>query len=485
MKRELFIGIYTLLSALYAPVKSVAQEHIWYTLHHYEHYTPGYLDEPEKLIYQNKVNCYKLGTDTLVDGAIWRKFYQNENYLGAFRNEADKIWFLPSKETQYNFGVEEDTPWLLYDFSLQVGERIYFNDYWLPGFTHEKTQEDVYLEVKEVREEYGRKIIDFGNEQWIEGIGSPNSPFLDRWIPRPTDGSNTTEKIFQVIRGEETIYFHGEIANPHSKSWLQSGMTWTENKNFSDTFNGFFLQTTLGKEVRPGTFELVRNDSQEKLPFTHLHAINNKVYGIGREHGNIYLCYDFSLQKGDKISLLSNYQFVPPQKPVFEYTTYQFIQSDSVEVNRSLQKRLILKGNEEEIVWIEGIGSLTRLFPLDEISNQTSYIYPTSRLTCCYTPEKSLYLHPDFTDCTTVNPNHLSYTLNSQETEIKMVGTTLTCTAPGAQLLQLYTLDSKLVEQTSFTNNQANIALPQSSSTYIYLIIYSDGERESGKISVK
>ena len=252
-----------------------------------------------------------------------------------------------------------------------MGDTIFYDDRSL-GYTYEKTEEySPNQVVKAVREVHGRKVIDFDDgEQWIEGIGSIRDPFLERWRPRLDGPGNTYESIYQVVADSATIWFKGELANPNIEPWLKAGMTWTENKQYNEGEDYVSHQIKLGKGSLPGRFSvsITGMDSWEK-PFYELQVFNNKVYGLGMN--SIILCYDFSLSVGNKVSLLKSYNY-GLDNCYYYYDNCHVTKVDTVVYYGVPRKRIILSGDRDD-VWVEGIGSLTRLFPLDNRATGGDY----------------------------------------------------------------------------------------------------------------
>ena len=333
---------------------------------------------------------YSLGADTIIDGISCKALYKGGIYQGAFCEKGEQIWFYPGEELiMKEYLIESMEPFLLYDFSLQTGDTIY-SSYQSAGFTKEES-EDYYdfLVVKSVREVYGRKIVDFGGEQWIAGIGSTSQPFFERWRLQVSAPGNTYESLYQVVADGATIYFNGELANPNIQPWLKDGMTWIENKQYTEDSEPMSRKISISQGTIPGRFKVKIDNTRYNSPFNELQIINNKAYGLGMD--DIFLCYDFSLSKGNKVSLLDYYCYG------LDYSTYNYdncyvASVDTVVYNGVARKRITLSGDRDD-VWIEGIGSLIRLFPIDEVDSEgESYIALFSEVAeCSYNGESPIY----------------------------------------------------------------------------------------------
>lgn len=64
-------------------------------------------------------------------------------------------------------------------------------------------------------------------------------------------------------------------------------------------------------------------------------------------------------------------------------------------------------------------------------------------------------------------------------------GATFLCTSPTAVKLEVYTMDAIKVGEAAFANGGATVKVRKTPATYLYIVTYSDGRRESGKVVVK
>ena len=456
----------------------------WYSNSHYENFMFG------NSKYSNTTVCYSIGEDTICNGEVWKSFYVDEEYFGAIREQDGQVWYFPNENNHY--GLKKDVPTLLYDFSLEVGDAIYYSAYY-PGYIKEFSPEEfdedfLYpITVKEVYEMHGRKVIEFDDcgIQWIEGIGDIKYPFFSAWNVFPLDGTSIDEQLYQVVTNGQTIYFNGEFANSQSTPWMKGGMTWTQNWGYSDTSDGQFRQIMLKEEVRPGTFNFDWTESWYNTPYKKLQEFNGKVYAYDDYYHRFDLCYDFTLQEGDKVNLLASYNFEDPTRfsfPILRYDTCIVAKVDSVEIDGTMRKRLTLTGDRED-VWVEGIGSLSRVFPIDGFDNVAySVVYNPSRITCLSNNEESIYLHPGFADCTTPQVDNVP-SFTKEYTHIQVNGSSLLCTSPTATKLEVYTMDAIKVGESAFANGEAIVKVNKTPAIYLYIVTYPDGHRESGKVT--
>ena len=314
---------------------------------------------------------YHIGADTLTDRGFGQNLYRNDEYWGTFITKGEQVWLYPGEALFKEFYAESREPFLLYDFSLQPNDTLYFTWNTL-GFSRE-IPEDEYFEcmvVKNVYHTSGRKVIVFDKGyRWAEGIGCLGGPILNLWRLMTTNGDGWRESIDRVEANGQVIYSNGEFVDPNIESWLKAGMEWTENKQYTKDGDIVTRKVTISEGDTPGFYKVSSNDSKYKLPFTRLQVTNNKVYGHGL--GDVFLLYDFSLKVSDKIFLLKYYCY-GIDKYTYEYDQCYVTKVDTVVYNGVPRKRIILSGDRED-VWVEGIGSLTRVFPIDGVIDYEYY----------------------------------------------------------------------------------------------------------------
>ena len=94
-------------------------------------------------------------------------------YLGGIRMETDLVFFIKENVTE---------EYLLYDFALEVGQSITIQTI----FGNNETITASSNELINTPDGVTRRVIHFGNESWIEGIGSTRG-LLTRAIPLTPD----------------------------------------------------------------------------------------------------------------------------------------------------------------------------------------------------------------------------------------------------------------------------------------------------------
>ena len=210
----------------------------------------------------SKTNCYYLGDDTLLAGQTWKKLYVNERLCGAFREQESKVWFTPLDE----YLESEYAPRLLYDFSMQAGDKFYRTEYDEVGMFRNAEEAAALglsldgmeeMVVKYVDTIGGRRVLTIARnsrladeEKWIEGIGSEES-FFEHWRPRPTDGSSSLQYLLHVVSDDgKTLYFNGKIADGKSPSMLSEDMKWCESSGQGPVVRSLENKGTEGSFTR-------------------------------------------------------------------------------------------------------------------------------------------------------------------------------------------------------------------------------------------
>ncbi|MBQ8607626.1 MAG: leucine-rich repeat protein [Bacteroidaceae bacterium] len=68
--------------------------------------------------------------------------------------------------------------------------------------------------------------------------------------------------------------------------------------------------------------------------------------------------------------------------------------------------------------------------------------------------------------------------------KIHTLASSLTCTSSDAVKIEVYSLDALKVGESHFANGQATIKVSHTPATYLYIVTYPDGKRESGKVRI-
>lgn len=150
--------------------------------------------------------------DTTINGKLYHKLYNSEDTIftekelcGGIREEDKKVYFYALDSLTYpREGTIPDTEYLLYDFSLKVGDMITRDNYRV-GAPLSVSHIDSIL----IGTEYRKSIIfdyDYSYEMsWIEGIGSLRG-IITVTAPRLTGGGDSNNLI--CFRQNNEILYH-------------------------------------------------------------------------------------------------------------------------------------------------------------------------------------------------------------------------------------------------------------------------------------
>ena len=124
--------------------------------------------------------------------------------------------------------------------------------------------------------------------------------------------------------------------------------------------------------------------------------------------------------------------------------------------------------------WIEGIGSLKEGVYNNRFMDSG---YNTTLLNCTLN-ENVLYEIEG-------HKQIVKSEIANKRFHFQLVNSTLHCTSPDAIKLEVYTMDAQKVGEARFVGGEASVKVSKTSATYLYIVTYPDGRRESGKVAVK
>lgn len=168
--------------------------------------------------------AYALMGEMTVNGKLYNKLYaicdttitkpltKNHRLMGGFREEDEKVWFLPIN--RYDDEIIYMPEHLMYDFSAKTGDEFdhqiyivfpiipipdyFFND--LMDIT--TTVESAWVDNKGKRH---LSVNSYGLDEWVEGIGSLKGLFWDH-MTFPVGGGLGDPELLCVKRNEKIIY---------------------------------------------------------------------------------------------------------------------------------------------------------------------------------------------------------------------------------------------------------------------------------------
>jgi hypothetical protein len=171
---------------------------------------------------------YGMKGDTIIEGKTYQKLYSlsspdlsdisNSRYFGAFYQEDKKVWF----RTKMSEG--EDTDFLLYDFSKNVGDTIHHGYFKIEdAYFFSPSEYEWITIIDNIEENQSKKIFsvtsgyyyefDFGgvfleasSTQWIEGAGGDYGLFFTIF-PIPTCACPTERQILACLKENDVIKY--------------------------------------------------------------------------------------------------------------------------------------------------------------------------------------------------------------------------------------------------------------------------------------
>lgn len=141
--------------------------------------------DPPFIVSNSSTEIYRIGGDTLVDNLLYHQVYTTRDTSGLnWRLSIDLLREdTTTKRVYWKAGSQDE--FLLYDFSLEVGDTIPFQisfDFVCDVFVH--SIDTVTLENGEQRRRLNLGDQSYGlysGDYWIEGIGSNHGPFFYRY----------------------------------------------------------------------------------------------------------------------------------------------------------------------------------------------------------------------------------------------------------------------------------------------------------------
>jgi hypothetical protein len=256
--------------------------------------------------------------DTVVEGTTYHKVIKCTSYgnvidgdcFGGIRVEADGKWYfrLFSEENvpQYLYlDMEPNTERLIYDYSLSVCDRFYFEgdlyenpEYWMSVFDIDEIEINGSMRRRlwfDSNCEEGDHPYDWN---WIEGIGS-NFGLLYSIQTFPWDGS--AYHLGEVYQDGELIYRDPYFINePSSPEWYYE----IQNENGSITYQYMYQagDTVVGDEpshilVKINT--LYDKDLHQDVTHEYVYERDGKVYWWNKTLEEFTVLYDFGAHEGD------------------------------------------------------------------------------------------------------------------------------------------------------------------------------------------
>ncbi|PHN08291.1 T9SS type A sorting domain-containing protein [Flavilitoribacter nigricans] len=384
---------------------------------------------------------YRIGSDTLHDGLIWKKLYYStapvfswddpDLQLAGFIREEDQRVYYAGGFIRYH---EIDDP--IYDFTLEVGDVFHksLDDTGQPqhlvvhaidtvrlldDLPRRRFHLGIYYPIEDRWQAYDYCI-------WIEGMGEQNNGLLPQYLP-PYLGADTRtlDKLLCYQRQEELIFQSSVLDGCHYEyayeRFINSSKIWAvQHEEVIFTGPDSYVIDTLTEHYWISTVEPVLVEGQLGFPvfinydsaFNYFSPDNQQIGIIWEEDRRVYyrgryyydsLLYDFNLLPGDTILEYNTDVGEPIIQVVTEVDT--LVLADGIPRKR-LYTGYWFRGHGSEsdeffpsdIIWVEGIGDITHgLLP------QHGLMLPNLRhrdaLLCMKENDGIVYQNPDFTAC--------------------------------------------------------------------------------------
>ena len=227
---------------------------------------------------------------------------------------------------------------------------------------------------------------------------------------------------------------------------------------------------------------------------------------IFKEEGNDYIFYDFSLNIDEEFCQT---HVVENGDILYRDTTIVF-KVDTIQTsNNQSFKRTAIRRKDRELrhflgIWIEGIGSTYDLLvPYGNnkvdcacyrtlnyfCSADNSVVYRNPRIKDVYDPRFNFYFdnsHYDhFKDDDCALPSNIGKVADVSPFIIQANGGVISCSSSTATMFEIYTMDAVKVGESPLVNGETTVKVDKTPATYLYIVTYPDGSRESGKVMVK
>ena len=310
----------------------------------------------------NQVIKYRLTTDTIINGQTYLRLVSDSStYVGALREGNNRdIYYIPAWQTH---------EYLLYAFNAQVGDTL--SNLWAGGFG------DSYQAVVQAISDGTTRIFTIdvkyeyepGSIQWIEGVGSPETPMGKAVVPDvPADIG-----VYTLL----CAYKNGEQVYASSKSERYgcefNGIPSTKPDHLCDEWNiakisnaGGPIATIYTVKAFLGADTIIEAQNYVKLiedggyEGSMREGESGVIYYIPAGSAHEYLLYNFNAQVGDKLTNLW-YGGDPEWCPNGYNATVLSISDETPRVF-TVEVEYIITDSEGEhiepwlVYWTEGIG---------------------------------------------------------------------------------------------------------------------------------
>ncbi len=443
---------------------------------------------------------YYFQGDTVIAEKVAKKMnliYSKENetgiYQAALYEDGERIYICQAGQMEFS---------LLYDFGVRIGERICVQGVQcnVIGKDEISIKGCVLRRIHLSYNEEGETITNV----WTEGFGGLVCP-ISASVPLP----GTYESVIGCeVDGEPCLERSEMEAHMKYPSWV--GATWSYF-NYESNHIDFLRYTVLDEPKSIDGkiyFPMVQYSSCEYSPteekrrwyirqednFVYMLKTDSPDYGNGisegggiqlGSRGNEYVLYDFNYTMN---KLFCNYV-----ETGYTYRSISMTDTATTSIEGGQTHRMIIIEEGEE-AWIDGIGSTWDLMrpcsterPDGPYGKTLNYFRSANGKTVYINPLKDCHEGFKYNDCAVVHeelpPTDIESTVSGESfIRTNVTSSTLHCTAPDAIKLEVYTIDAMKVGEARFVDGQAEVKVNEAPATYLYIVTYPDGRRESGKV---
>ena len=263
--------------------------------------------------------------------------------------------------------------------------------------------------------------------------------------------------------------------------------------NYATTTNGqeaydFFRYTVLDepKEMNGHTYyPMVKYNTCEYIPGkeelrVYLREEGCRIYKYLEQEGEETLLYDFAIQPYDQYFKEQHNYFKTVNEKALNITKQE--KCTTAEDGFPFRKMVI--GNN--MTWVDGIGNIK-----DFLAEYETKLEGTSVLNYYRSGNGQVVYKNAFSNLTSYKADDCALGTNAvkeisiwEKANIQVVASTITCTSPTATKLEVYTMDAVKVGEAAFASGEATVKVGKTPATYLYIVTYPNGRRESGKVAI-
>ena len=366
--------------------------------------------------------------------------------------------------------------WKEYSKSVEWGREVVRMDYVYWNDTKRKLDEylreeaPIYLKKEELTtEELLAQNVQI--EQWIRNIliVAPCPTYMN-WSYVSFDRSSADKKEVNSY----TRYSIGDLTSVGRVSYVKL-LEYTACDDHS-----------AGDDVK---VYRIRFDGRSRIYILKEDAPDYRKQGIIlKEEGLDYLLYDFEMEEGEEFCKYTENGKDTVSITISERTTVTCSNGQTFNAQRlSMGTAWWIEtwGSTEEFLYPfrpnrmerDCGSSLNYAFYMEGHEDPLFYYNPFGDIAGVSTAFKT-------DDCAMEEYSWLAIEENTIEdirAQIRISGSTISCTAPDAVKLEVYTMDAIKVGEARFVDGKATVKVCEAPAIYLYIVTYPDGRRESGK----